>query len=147
MDLLELPSTVTLPTPAATQAWGKVLGETFLPGSVVLLQGNLGAGKTSLVQGIGLGLGIDEPIVSPTFTLINEYYDGRVPLYHLDLYRLAPEEVDGLYLEQYWQGEDFPLGIVVIEWPERLLTRPSRYWLITLTQLPQGRQLQLEQVA
>ncbi|MEY2985506.1 MAG: tRNA threonylcarbamoyladenosine biosynthesis protein TsaE, partial [Cyanobacteriota bacterium] len=95
MDLLELPSTVTLPTPAATQAWGKVLGETFLPGSVVLLQGNLGAGKTSLVQGIGLGLGIDEPIVSPTFTLINEYYDGRVPLYHLDLYRLAPEEVDG----------------------------------------------------
>jgi tRNA threonylcarbamoyladenosine biosynthesis protein TsaE len=114
---------------------------------VLLLQGDLGAGKTSLVQGMGRGLGIDDPIVSPTFTLINEYHEGRLPLYHLDLYRLTPTEVDALYLEQYWQGEDFPLGIVAIEWPERLRHRPASYWLIQMTHLPQGRQLQLDYIS
>lgn len=66
--------------------FGQKLGETLPPGAVILLRGELGAGKTSLVQGIGLGLGIQEPIVSPTFTLVCEYFQGRVPLYHLDLY-------------------------------------------------------------
>lgn len=144
MTLPELPCTVTLPTPQATQTWGEQFAQQLPAGSVVLLVGDLGAGKTSLVQGMGLGLGIDDPIVSPTFTLINEYHEGRIPLYHLDLYRLTPAEVEALYLDQYWQGEEFPLGIVAIEWPERLPHRPDSYWLIELMALPEGRQLRLD---
>ena len=86
----------------ATQNLGRQLGKSLPPGSILLLKGDLGAGKTTLVQGIGEGLGITDAIVSPTFTLINEYPEGRVPLYHLDLYRLEPAEVRSLYLEQYW---------------------------------------------
>ena len=146
MTLPELPCTLILPTAQATQTWGENFAEQLTAGTVLLLEGDLGAGKTSLVQGIGLGLGIHEPIVSPTFTLINEYPEGQIPLYHLDLYRLTTAEVDALYLDQYWQGEEFPLGIVAIEWPERLLFRPASYWLITLMQLSEGRQLRLEYV-
>ena len=80
------------------------------PDTILLLKGDLGAGKTTLVQGIGIGggLGITDAIVSPTFTLINEYPEGRLPLYHLDLYRLEPAEVRSLYLEKYWEGRNFP---------------------------------------
>jgi len=144
MTLPATPYTVTLPTPQATQAWGQGFGQQLPAGTVLLLAGDLGAGKTSLVQGIGRGLGIGEPIVSPTFTLINEYHEGRIPLYHLDLYRLTPAEVEALYLDQYWLGEDFPLGIVAIEWPERLLYRPPAHWRIHLRLLPQGRELRLD---
>lgn len=146
MTLPDFPCTVSLPTPQATLDWGKQLGAALPAGSILLLQGNLGAGKTSLVQGIGLGLGLNEPIVSPTFTLINEYHEGRIPLYHLDLYRLTPPEVEALYLDQYWQGDEFPLGIVAIEWPERLPHRPESYWLIELMLLANGRQLRLDYV-
>lgn len=111
----------------ATRSLGTYLGQSLSAGSVVLLSGDLGTGKTTLVQGIGEGLGITEPIVSPTFTLINEFTAGRLPLYHLDLYRLQPEEVTGLNLESYWEGLDVPLGIVAIEWSERLLYKPPSY--------------------
>jgi tRNA threonylcarbamoyladenosine biosynthesis protein TsaE len=146
MTLPKLPCTLTLPTPQATQAWGENFAKQLTEGTVLLLEGDLGTGKTSLVQGIGLGLGINDPIVSPTFTLINEYYEGQIPLYHLDLYRLSPQEVDALYLDQYWQGEEFPLGIVAIEWPERLSHLPDSYWLIELMILPEGRQLRLDYI-
>ncbi|MFN6517079.1 MAG: tRNA (adenosine(37)-N6)-threonylcarbamoyltransferase complex ATPase subunit type 1 TsaE [Nostoc sp. CreGUA01] len=117
---------------------GMILGE-FLPvGSVILLQGDLGAGKTTLVQGIGKGLGITEPIVSPTFTLINEYTEGRLPLYHLDLYRLEPEEVLSLNLESYWEGVEVTPGIVAIEWAERMPYKPGSYVSISLTHGNQG---------
>jgi tRNA threonylcarbamoyladenosine biosynthesis protein TsaE len=116
-----------------TQRFGQGLGRSLPAGTVILLAGNLGSGKTSLVQGIGQGLGITEAIVSPTFTLINEYLDGRIPLYHLDLYRLDAQAVAPLYVETYWEGEDYPLGIVAIEWPERLPYRPSRYLQLTLS--------------
>nr|WP_299487831.1 tRNA (adenosine(37)-N6)-threonylcarbamoyltransferase complex ATPase subunit type 1 TsaE [Acaryochloris sp. IP29b_bin.137] len=115
-----------------TQGLGTILGQTLPAGHVLLLEGDLGSGKTSLVQGLGQGLGISDAIVSPTFTLINEYHEGRVPLYHLDLYRLTPQQVDELYLETYWQGVEVPPGIVAIEWSERLLHRPSDYLLIEL---------------
>jgi len=117
----------------ATRSLGVTLGQSLPAGSVILLQGDLGSGKTTLVQGIGEGLGITEPIVSPTFTLINEYTEGRLPLYHLDLYRLQPEEVTALHLETYWEGVEFPLGIVAIEWAERLQYQPSNYLRICLT--------------
>ena len=137
--------TFLLTSGEATQNLGKKLGKSLPPGAILLLKGDLGAGKTTLVQGIGEGLGITDAIVSPTFTLINEYPEGRIPLYHLDLYRLEPEEVRSLYLEQYWEGREFPLGIVAIEWPERLPSKPDRYLEIHLKhQEDQGRQIILE---
>lgn len=116
----------------ATRALGVALGQFLAAGSVILLEGDLGSGKTTLVQGIGEGLGITEHIVSPTFTLINEYTEGRLPLYHLDLYRLQPEEVTALNLETYWEGVEVPLGIVAIEWAERLQYKPPGYLRILL---------------
>lgn len=117
----------------ATRNLGIALGRSLPPGFILLLEGDLGSGKTTLVQGIGAGLGITEPIASPTFILLNEYPEGRIPLYHLDLYRLEPSEVDALHLESYWDGTEFPLGIVAIEWAERLRYLPSSYWKIHLT--------------
>ncbi|MFS0517009.1 tRNA (adenosine(37)-N6)-threonylcarbamoyltransferase complex ATPase subunit type 1 TsaE [Nostoc sp. UIC 10607] len=117
----------------ATLRLGIALGESLTPGSVILLEGDLGSGKTTLVQGIGKGLGITEPIVSPTFTLINEYTEGRLPLYHLDLYRLEPQEVAALNLESYWEGFEVIPGIVAIEWAERLPYKPNSYLSVSLT--------------
>ncbi len=114
-----------LPSPEATQALGERLGQTLEAGTVLLLYSDLGGGKTTLVQGIGRGLGILEPILSPTFTLIEEYFDARLPLYHLDLYRLTPEEVADLHLEDYWDAQSQDLGIVAIEWAERLPQWPD----------------------
>lgn len=125
--------TVTLLHAEATRLLGVSLGQSLPAGSVVLLTGDLGSGKTTLVQGIGEGLGITEPIVSPTFTLINEYTEGRLPLYHLDLYRLEPEEVTALHPEIYWEGIEFPLGIMAIEWAERLPYLPPSYLSVCLS--------------
>ncbi|MFN6481621.1 MULTISPECIES: tRNA (adenosine(37)-N6)-threonylcarbamoyltransferase complex ATPase subunit type 1 TsaE [unclassified Nostoc] len=128
----------------ATLRLGITLGESLTPGSVILLEGDLGAGKTTLVQGIGKGLGISEPIVSPTFTLINEYTEGRFPLYHLDLYRLEPPEVAALNLESYWEGIEVIPGIVAVEWAERLPYKPDSYLSVSLTYGPEGtRQVEL----
>jgi tRNA threonylcarbamoyladenosine biosynthesis protein TsaE len=112
---------------SASQALGTTLGQRLWPGAVLLLQGNLGSGKTTLVQSLGAALGITDEIVSPTFTLVNEYPEARIPFYHLDLYRLEPAEVATLHPEHYWQGEEFALGIVAIEWPERLMVLPQTY--------------------
>ncbi len=125
-----------LPDAAATLAMGQWLGRSLPPGTVLLLEGDLGSGKTTLVQGIGAGLGIIEPILSPTFTLICEYVEGRLPLYHFDLYRLHGHEVRSLHPEVYWQGGDFPLGIVAIEWAERLPYLPDDYLQIRLLHQP-----------
>ena len=128
----------------ATLRLGIALGESLTPGSVILLEGDLGAGKTTLVQGIGKGLGIAEPIVSPTFTLINEYTEGRVPLYHLDLYRLEPQEVAALNLESYWEGVEVIPGIVAVEWAKRLPYKPDSYLSVSLTYGNEGtRQVEL----
>ena len=131
----------------ATRSLGVTLGQSLSVGSVILLEGDLGSGKTTLVQGLAAGLGITSPVVSPTFTLINEYIEGRLPLYHLDLYRLQPEEVAALHLELYWEGAEIPLGIVAIEWAERLQYKPSNYLRICLTYpTDTGRQADLASV-
>jgi len=137
-------ATIFLADAEATRSLGLSLGQSLPAGSVILLEGDLGAGKTTLVQGIGEGLGITDSIVSPTFTLINEYLEGRLPLYHLDLYRLEPEEVTALNLESYWEGVEFELGIVAIEWAERLSYKPQRYLSICLNySVDTGRQASL----
>ena len=121
-----------LPDADSTCSLGKTLGQLLPAGSVLLLEGDLGSGKTTLVQGLGAELGIEDPIVSPTFTLINEYLDGRLPLYHLDLYRLNPGAVETLYPEIYWEGIEVEPGIVAIEWAERLPYKPPEYLQIRL---------------
>ncbi len=132
--------TFALDSAAQTQALGLYLGQTLNAGSILLLEGDLGSGKTTLVQGIGAGLGIQDAIASPTFALIHEYPEGRIPLYHLDLYRLSPLEVTELYPELYWQGVEVPLGIVAIEWPARLIEQPTDYLQIELTHTENARQ-------
>ena len=133
---------INLPDAQATQALGQALGEQLPAGSVLLLKGNLGSGKTTLVQGLGKGLGVAE-IDSPTFTLINEYTHGRLPLYHIDLYRLSSAEADALFLETYWEGLEVAPGIVAIEWSERLAYLPSAYIELALSYLPEGRRADL----
>jgi len=100
-----------------TAALGRALANTLGAGSVVLLEGELGAGKTAFVRGLAEGLGVDPAEVSsPTFTLIQEYRGGRLPLYHVDLYRLRSIEVEDLGLDDERMGE----GVTAIEWPDRL---------------------------
>jgi tRNA threonylcarbamoyladenosine biosynthesis protein TsaE len=127
------PIAISLVDAHATRLLGITLGQSLAAGSVLLLEGDLGSGKTTLVQGIGEGLGITDSIVSPTFTLINEYTTGRLPLYHLDLYRLQSEDVAKLYLETYWQGIETDLGIVAIEWAQRLSYLPPDYLRLCLS--------------
>ena len=124
---------IPLPDANATQKLGLELGKSLVAGNVLLLTGDLGSGKTTFTQGLAQGLDILDSIVSPTFTIINEYTSGRLPLYHLDLYRLTPEEVNDLNLESYWLGLEAELGIVAIEWAERLSYLPDNYLRIELT--------------
>jgi tRNA threonylcarbamoyladenosine biosynthesis protein TsaE len=123
---------IPLPNPQATKELGFRLGQCLPAGIVLLLNGELGAGKTTLVQGLGKGLGIQEAIASPTFALIDEYSEGRLPLYHIDLYRLSPAEVADLHLECYWDGREYPLGIAAIEWAVRLPELPPIFLEIDL---------------
>lgn len=124
---------VSLVDPAATQALGIEFGKSLTAGTVLLLMGDLGSGKTTLVQGLAQGMGIVDAIVSPTFTIINEYFGGRVPLYHLDLYRLTAAEVLELNLASYWLGIESEPGIMAIEWAERLSYLPDNFLQIELT--------------
>lgn len=127
-----------LPNAEATQRLGQRLGQVLPAGTILLLSGDLGSGKTTLIQGLGLGLGIADPISSPTFTLVNEYLEGRVPLYHLDLYRLDGSEVSDLYLEAYWDEQETTPGIVAIEWAERLASLPAQALRLALTYADTG---------
>jgi tRNA threonylcarbamoyladenosine biosynthesis protein TsaE len=100
-----------------TAAVGRELAGDLQSGAVVLLSGDLGAGKTAFVRGLAEGLGIDPgEVSSPTFTLIQEYAGGRLPLYHVDLYRLRSIEVDDLGLDELTLSG----GVTAIEWPDRL---------------------------
>jgi tRNA threonylcarbamoyladenosine biosynthesis protein TsaE len=99
---------------AGTEDVGRELAAAIEPGTVILLRGDLGAGKTAFVRGLAEGLGIDPAEVSsPTFTLVQEYR-GRLPLYHADLYRLSPAEVPDLGLEELSQS-----AVVAVEWAEK----------------------------
>ncbi|MGF1487048.1 MAG: tRNA (adenosine(37)-N6)-threonylcarbamoyltransferase complex ATPase subunit type 1 TsaE [Prochloraceae cyanobacterium] len=116
---------ISLPDALATQHLGEMLGRDLPAGSTILLEGQLGAGKTTLIRGLARGLGLKEAIVSPTFNLINEYHEGRLPLYHFDLYRLSPAEVENIYPEIYWEAKEVASGITAIEWSQRLPYKPQ----------------------
>lgn len=101
--------------PEETYQFGKELGEKATPGQVYCLDGDLGTGKTVFAQGFAAGLGIDGPVNSPTFTILQVYEDGRLPLYHFDVYRIAdPEEMDEIGYEDCFYGE----GVCLVEWSE-----------------------------
>ena len=99
-----------------TLAIGRRLGEEASPGDIYLLDGDLGVGKTVLAKGFAEGLGISEPVTSPTFTIVHEY-EGRLPLYHFDVYRIGdPDEMYDIGFDEYLFGD----GVCLIEWPERV---------------------------
>ena len=98
-----------------TEKLGEQIGREAKPGEVYTLIGDLGVGKTVFTQGIAKGLEITEPICSPTFTIVQEYEEGRMPFYHFDVYRIADiEEMDEIGYEDYFFGE----GVCLIEWSE-----------------------------
>lgn len=100
-------------SPEETYEAGFRIGKKLTPGDVLCLDGDLGVGKTVFTQGVAAGLGIDEAVCSPTFTLIQEYHEGRIPLYHFDVYRISDiSEMDELGYEEYFYGD----GACLIEW-------------------------------
>jgi tRNA threonylcarbamoyladenosine biosynthesis protein TsaE len=108
-----------LPTPEDTRSLGRALAEVLRPGDLVVLVGPLGAGKTALTQGIGAGLGVREPVTSPTFVISRVHRDGRVPLVHVDAYRLgSAADVDDLDLDVTVAD-----SVTVVEWGEGLVER------------------------
>jgi len=119
----------------ATQALGESWAAELTGGEVIALYGVLGAGKTQLVKGIARGLGYSGDVTSPTFTIVHEYRGGRLPLYHLDLYRLKSES-DGIDigLEEFLPSD----GVTVIEWPDRLasiLPAETLHWELEVASL------------
>ncbi|MBI3973397.1 MAG: tRNA (adenosine(37)-N6)-threonylcarbamoyltransferase complex ATPase subunit type 1 TsaE [Chloroflexi bacterium] len=106
---------LTSHSPDETRRIGALLGDLLEPGDVVLLEGNLGAGKTVFAQGVAAGLGVEAPVTSPTFTLIHEH-SGRLMFYHVDLYRIEGDaEAVDLGLEDYFYGG----GVTLVEWSGR----------------------------
>ena len=102
-------------SPQETKELGKKMAERAKPGDVFTLVGDLGVGKTVFTQGIAEGLGIDEPVNSPTFTIVQEYESGRMPFYHFDVYRIDdPEEMDEIGFDDYIYGD----GLCLIEWAD-----------------------------
>ena len=116
--------------PEETFEVGRTIGMNAKPGQIYTLTGDLGVGKTVFTQGVAAGLGITEPVNSPTFTIIQEYEDGRLPFYHFDVYRIADiEEMDEIGYEDYFYGN----GLTMIEWAnliEEIL--PDHYRQITI---------------
>jgi tRNA threonylcarbamoyladenosine biosynthesis protein TsaE len=112
---------------ADTRAIAARLAAELQPGAVLLLSGDLGAGKTAFVRGLAEGLGIDPAdVTSPTFTLVHEYREGRLPLVHVDLYRLDKADLDELGMDT----ELAERGVLAIEWAERLIRLPAGALLV-----------------
>lgn len=117
------------------------LGHYLKAGDVLLLEGDLGAGKTTFTKGLAEGLGIKRTIKSPTYTLIREYEDGRLPLYHMDVYRLEETGGSDMGLEEYFEGE----GVSVVEWASFIQEDlPKNYLKVTL--IPKGELLEEREI-
>ena len=121
-----------------TRELGRKMAGSVKAGDILLLRGDLASGKTCFCSGLANGLGFEGDVSSPTFTLINEYKGGRLPLYHIDLYRVESKgSVEGLGLEEYFEGP----GVCVVEWPERLQPgqEPFGAWKLKFEHLADGR--------
>lgn len=124
----------TIVSANAMQEFARDFAARLLPGNVVLLHGDLGAGKTTFTQGVATALGIEGPVQSPTFTLVREHEGRDMRLYHLDLYRLDdPDELEDIGYETYVDPSD---GVSLIEWPERAGGwLPDSFWLVRIEHL------------
>lgn len=122
----------------ALLAFGQRLGQCLKLGDVLVLTGDLGAGKTTLTKGIGKGLGVEQMIKSPTYTIVREY-EGHLPLYHLDVYRLGTES-ESIDLDDFLYGD----GVTVIEWGQLLAEAlPDDYLEVMIDQIADGRRVSL----
>lgn len=120
---------LTIDSAADMRRLGRALGETAFPGSLLLLTGDLGAGKTTLTKGIARALGIRRPVKSPTFTIVREYREGTLPLFHMDMYRLEDGDLSSIDLPGYFAEQ----GLIVIEWPQFIVNQlPAEYLQLTL---------------
>lgn len=120
-----------------TFAIGERLGREALPGQLFTLTGDLGVGKTVLTQGFAAGLGVSEPVNSPTFTIVQAYESGRLPLYHMDVYRIGdPEEMEEVGYEDYFYGG----GVCIVEWADLIaeLLPPEHMQIIMEKDLEKG---------
>ena len=103
--------------PEETEALGEKLAQRLRPGDVIAFYGDLGAGKTAFTRGLARGLGVTEPVTSPTYTIVNEYLSGRLPLFHFDMYRLgSAEELFDIGWEDYLERG----GVCAVEWSENV---------------------------
>ncbi len=131
---------------AETEALARRLAQGLEPGEVLALEGDLGAGKTAFTRGLAQGLGYPGRVQSPTFTIVNEYEGGRLPLFHFDLYRLStPEELFDIGWEDYLARG----GVCAVEWSERGgdLLSPTRRVTIARGETDSVRRIQIEEVA
>lgn len=123
-------------SPAETEALGQRLAERLQPGDVIAYTGDLGAGKTAFTRGLARGLGITERITSPTFTIVNEYQGGRLPLFHFDMYRLGSSEE--LY-EIGWEDYLARGGVCAVEWSENVREAlPPDAVTVTIARCPEN---------
>lgn len=127
------------PTAEATKQLAATLAPYLYPGDVILLKGDLGAGKTQFAQGLAEALGVRAQVTSPTFNILLEYHDGRVPLYHFDLYRLEDEaELDDIAYFEAIDGDGD--GVALVEWGDKFpASMPCDYLEVSITVEDQGR--------
>lgn len=119
-------------SPLETEAVGEKLAQLLRPGAVIAYQGDLGAGKTAFTRGLARGLGYTEPVTSPTYTIVNEYLGGRLPLFHFDMYRLASsEDLWDIGWEDYLDRG----GVCAVEWSENVADALEDPIMITIEKL------------
>lgn len=114
------------------QDLGQILGTHAVAGNILLLTGDLGAGKTTLTKGIAKALGIKRPVKSPTYTIVREYKEVTLPLFHMDMYRLKDGDLSSIDLNDYFEQN----GVIVIEWPEFVMDNlPADYLKINIARI------------
>ena len=119
-------------SPAETEALGAALGKIITPGTVIAYRGDLGAGKTAFTRGLARGLGVTEIVTSPTYTIVNEYLSGRLPLFHFDMYRLG--SADDLF-DIGWDDYLDRGGVVAVEWSENVADAMEDAIVITIEKI------------
>ncbi len=129
-------------SPAQTEAVGAALAAHLTPGTVIAYRGDLGAGKTAFTRGLARGLGVKERVTSPTYTIVNEYLGGRLPLFHFDMYRLGSEdELFDIGWEDYLERG----GICAVEWSENVWGAMENAIVITISRLDEDtRRIEIE---
>ena len=116
-------------SPGQTEAVGEALAKALLPGTVIAYRGDLGAGKTAFTRGLARGLGYREPVTSPTYTIVNEYIGGRLPLFHFDMYRLgSAEDLWDIGWEDYLDRG----GVCAVEWSENVEEALDSFILVNI---------------